>query len=282
MAYKTIFDTKPKRENTRAFCKRITMLLNSIKFYIGRYIYNDGKKMLNEMFKHNKLNKGYANIDDLLFEANPTYKSVFDLCESGHINENVIFANIDIIANCLYSFKEKNNASFYNKEEAHETIMIIFEAMNQYLLSCGYKLILIDEESKFSIIENEIVIDINEIKDEQLKKEIINFYDYRNATDIKEKKKILLNLIGDLESRKKDISELLGNDIANMFSNYSNNFNLRHDNINPEYKKYYNKTIAELKKNEILKWYDYIFVFMINTYINLDVLKKVNINGGYK
>ena len=57
---------------------------------------------------------------------------------------------------------------------------------------------------------------------------------------------------------------------------------MRHDNINPEYKKYYNKTIAELEKNEILKWYDYIFVFMINTYINLDVLKKVNINGGYK
>ena len=241
MAYKTIFDTKPKKENSRAFCKRITMLLNSINFCIDSYIYNDGKKMLDEMFKYNKLNKGYANIDDLLFEANPMYKTVFDLCEGGYIDENVILANIDIIANCLYSFDEKHNVSFYDREEAHETIMIIFEAMNQYLLSFGYKLILIDEESKFSIIENEIVIDINDIKDEQLKKEIINFYDYRNANDIKEKKKILLNLIGDLESRKNEISESLGNDIANMFSNYSNNFNLRHDNINPDYKKYYNK-----------------------------------------
>lgn len=100
--------------------------------------------------------------------------------------------------------------------------------------------------------------------------------------NLEEKRKIIVNLIGKLESRKNDISKVMGSKIADMFSNYANNFNLRHNNIDEDYKKYYNEKIAKMSKEEILEWWNYIFAFMINIYMSLDKLKDVNINDGYK
>lgn len=75
---------------------------------------------------------------------------------------------------------------------------------------------------------------------------------------------------------------MLGTKIADMFSNYANNLNLRHNNVSVDYKKYYNKSVAELNNEDILKWYDYVFAFMVNIYISIDKLKNININNGYK
>ena len=116
----------------------------------------------------------------------------------------------------------------------------------------------------------------------KLKSEIISYYDYKNVDDLEEKKKVIFSLISKLESRKNDISKIMGNKIADMFSNYANNFNLRHNNVDENYKKYYNKQIADMNEEEILKWWNYIFAFMINVYLNLNKLKDVNINDSYK
>ena len=115
-----------------------------------------------------------------------------------------------------------------------------------------------------------------------MRSDIISFYDYKNADDIEEKKKIILILIGKLESRKDEISEKFGSKIADMVGNYANNLNLRHININESYKKCYNKTVADLGEDELVNWYNYIFAFMINIYLNLDKVKNININNGYK
>lgn len=284
MAYKTIFDTKPKKENKNEFCKRLVRLLESIEFYSDHYVYNNGLKMLNIMFMNSKLNCGYANIDDLLSEADKPYANIFSLSDipSVDIDDEEILVNIDIITNCIVSFKGSNDCDFNDNFKAKQTIEIIFKAIREYLLCCGYKLIYDDDENRFFIIENEIAIDLEEIDDNKMKQEVINFYDYRIANDLDEKKKILLVLIGNLESRKNIIEAILGSNIASTFSNYANNFNLRHNNIEPSYKKYFNSSIANITKDELLKWYDYIFAFMINIYLSLDKLKDVNINNGYK
>ena len=65
-----------------------------------------------------------------------------------------------------------------------------------------------------------------------------------------------------------------------MYGNYVNNINLRHDNVTSGRK--YNKKVADLSDDELILWYDYIFVFLMNIYLNLDKLKDININGGCK
>lgn len=284
MAYTTIFKVKPKSKNKKEFCQRIVSLLDEVEFCSDGYVYNDGRRMLNAMFKYCKLNNGYASIDDLLNEADKPYASIFDLCEinNANIDDEEILVNIDILVNSLYDFKKTNDRYFYKESKAIETINILLKAVNQYLLSNGYKLEYDEDKEQVFIVDNEIAVDMEEIEDEKLKSEIISFYDYKNANDVEEKKKIMLILIGKLESRKNDIEKLLGSKIADMFSNYANNLNLRHNNVSESYKKYYNKEVADLSEEEIVKWYDYVFAFMINIYLSLDKVKDVNVNGGFK
>lgn len=284
MSYKTIFRVKPKKENKKEFCQRVVNWLNAIEFCSDGYVYNDGERMLNSMFKYSKFNNGYSNINDLLNEADKPYADIFQLCNMGNnnIDDEEILVNIDIISNCLYDFKKTEDRHFYSDRKAFETIEVMMKAINEFLLCNGYKLEYDNEKEQVFIIDSDIGIDIDEIDDKKIKSEIISYYDYRNANDIDEKKKIIVNLIGKLESRKNDISNIFGAKIADMFSNYANNFNLRHNNIDSKYKKYYNEKIAKLKDEDILKWWDCIFAFMINIYVNIDKLKEVNVNGGYK
>ena len=240
--------------------------------------------MLDFLFRHVAFNIGYTDIDDLLKEANNNYGNIFALCRQADedIWDNELLSNIEIIVNCFYSFEnnEYGYGYYYKKEKALKNIELLFNAIRAFLLSNGYKLV--EGENRLSIVENEIAIDIEDIEDEKIKSEIISFYDYKNANDIEEKKKIMLILIGKLESRKNDIEKLLGSKIADMFSNYANNLNLRHNNISESYKKYYNKAVADLSEEEIVKWYDYVFAFMINIYLSLDKVKNINVNGGFK
>lgn len=284
MAYTTIFEVKPKKENKKEFCKRIVRLLNEIYFYNDGCIDSNGHIMLNIMFKYSKLNNGYADIDDLLNESNKNYENIFNLCYMSNDNieiENVL-ANIDIIINCIYYFQKNAHRYFCREADALKIIDVIFKAINQFLLSNGYKVEYNDENKQAFIVQNEIAINIEDIEDKKLKSNIISFYDYKNSNDIEEKKKILLILAGQLESQKKDIKDLFGTKIQEMLNNYVNNLNIRHNNIDKEYKKCYNKTIAELSDEEMLGWYDYIFAFMLNIYLNLKKLKNININNGYQ
>lgn len=281
MNYKSIFDTKPNKNNKKAFCIRIVKLLNSICYCSSCCVYNDGEKMLDDMFRYNGLNNGYASINDLLKETNPSYKNIFDLMECSYIDEMAIFANIDIIANCIYSFVPNDDRYYYDNKNANEVIRVIFRAMQQYLLGWGYKLLLLKEKKQFFIVENEVDIDITDIKDNKIKNEVINYYDYKNMNDVDEKRKIILVIINDLEGKKSVIKEKLGKNIVGAYGNYANNFNLRHNNVTEIDEINYKKTIAELNNDDMLRWYDYIFSFMLNIYMNLEKVKSVNINNDY-
>lgn len=283
MAYTTIFKTKPKKENKTSFCIRICNLLSGIEILsVDNNTILCGMEMLNYLFKYSKYNNGYCDIDDLLNETNNSYGNIYDLCNQSDYNiwEDEILSNIEIIVNCFYQFNTNKYCRFWHQEESLKNIEVLFKAIRAYLLCSGYKLV--EGNDRLCIIESEIAIDVDLIEDEGLKSEVLSFYDYKNANDIEEKKKIMLILIGKLESRKDDIDKLLGSKIADMFSNYVNNLNLRHNNISVDYKKYYNKSVAELNDEDILQWYDYIFAFMINIYLSIDKLKNININNGYK
>lgn len=283
MAYTTIFKTKPKKENKTSFCIRICNLLSGIEILsVDNNNTLCGMEMLNYLFKYSKYNNGYYDIDDLLNETNNSYGNIYDLCNQSDYNiwEDEILSNIEIIVNCFYQFSTNKYCRFWHQEESLKNIEVLFKAIRSYLLCSGYKLV--EDNDRLCIIESEIAIDVDLIEDESLKSEVSSFYDYKNANDIEEKKKIMLILIGKLESRKDDIDKLLGSKIADMFSNYANNLNLRHNNISADYKKYYNKSVAELNDEDILQWYNYIFAFMINIYLSIDKLKNININDGYK
>jgi len=282
MVYKSIFGVKPKKENKKQFCKRVVSLLNGIGYVSNGYIYHDGLFMINDIFKYSDLNNGYVDVDDMLKECNPSYKNIFKLANDFVvITEEEILINTDIIFNCLYSFKGDHNRYFDDRDDALKTINILVTAIKEYLLTCGYKLSLNEEENRFYIMDNDIAVDVSEINDLRLKNDIMNYYDYRNAKDKEEKKRIIVALCDKLESRKIDISSKFGSKINDMIGSYVNNVQLRHDNSNEKNKSKYKKKVACLSDEQLIRWYDYIFSFLLNVYINLDRVDEINVDGGY-
>ena len=196
MAYTTVFKTNPKKENKNKFCGRLLDLLDEIEIENNDDEIINGQEMLDYIFKYSKMNAGYVDIEDLLKEANENYDNLVGMFmkEEFIIDDYEMLANIEIIVNCFYHFRENKSARFLKKEKALISIEILFNAIRAFLLSNGYKLV--ESENRLSIVENEIAIDIENIEDEKIKSEIISFYDYKNANDVEEKKKIMLILIG--------------------------------------------------------------------------------------
>lgn len=282
MKYKSIFGIKPKKENQKQFCRRIVSLLNDIEYVSNCYVYQDGQFMINDIFKYSKLNNGYVDVDDMLREYNPSYNNIFRLADDFiNITEEEILINIDIIYNCLYNFKGDSNRHFNNMDDAIKTINVLIKAIKEYLLSCGYKFSVNKDEDRVYIVNNDIAIDVNEIEDSKLKSDIMNYYDYRNANDKEEKKRIIVALCDKLESRKPDISSKFGSKINDMIGSYANNVQLRHDNSNEKNKSKYKKKVADLTDEQLIQWYDYIYAFLLNIYINLDKVEEINVDGGY-
>ena len=77
--YKSIFETKPNKENKRMFCNRICGLLNDIYVYGNNHKIIRGLDLLNYMFKESEFNEGFRDIDDLLYEYNCNYHNIFYL-----------------------------------------------------------------------------------------------------------------------------------------------------------------------------------------------------------
>ena len=283
MSYSTFSDVKPKSENKKAFCSRIVKLLDEIQFYDNGTIYNNGKRMLNTLFKYSKLNSGFSSIDDLISESENKFKDIFELSnlpDSFITKENILF-NIDIIVNCL-NFPQNKIRSFYNYSLAQENLEIILKAIKNYLLGNNLKLEYNEEKGQFFILPNNLVIDIENIENKKVKTDVINFYDYKNENNLDEKKRILFDLIFDLETKRKDISNLFGKNTSEILFSYANNINIRHNNCDESNKKNYRPKIKELNEEELKNWYNYILPFALNVYLNLDKLKNINVDNGYK
>ena len=282
MTYSSIFNTKPKKEDKSKFCDRICNLLDKIGFYDGNYVQRrDGMRLLNKIFLFSKLNNGYKDIDDLLTSSDINKKNLYKLKElnDDSITEDAILSNIEIIINCFYNNPYNENNLYSNVQDAKNIISVIITAIREYLLACGYKVEEDEENHKLIIVNLELSIDINNI-DSKIKFDILNYYDFKNKNNKDEKKKILVNLISELEPKREEIHKKLGKHTDKLYGSFSNNFHIRHNNI--EKGKDYHETIAKLSDEEICEWYDYIYSFMLNIYFNLDKLKDVKMDNSFK
>ena len=283
MTYGSIFDTKPKKENIQNFCARIVSWLNELEiFYNNEYI-TDGERIINLLFKYSKFNNGFSSIDDLLHEASYENENIFSLSKRQGYPIEIweVLPNIDIIINSLSFFENTEMLHYRDKVKSFRINYNIMKAIKGFLLSNGFRLEKKDNDKRIKIVENNACLNISSINNEKIKDDVLNFYDYKNSNDITEKQKIIVSIIHELEGKKQIISNILGKDIASIFSNYVNNFNLRHNNVTPN-QKYYHEKIASLSDREILEWWNYIFAFLINIYVSIEKLKDVNINNGYK
>lgn len=81
-------------------------------------------------------------------------------------------------------------------------------------------------------------------------------YDYRGfAGDIDKKRSMLVGMISLIEPKRKELDRVAKSLSGDLFC-LANNFNLRHNNIDPSDKGKYHQYIAEMSDSELEKWYD--------------------------
>ena len=81
-------------------------------------------------------------------------------------------------------------------------------------------------------------------------------YDYRGFEgDLGEKKSMLIRMLGEIEPKRKEL-ERLSRPLSSDLFFIANNFNLRHNNIDPSDRGKYRPHIAEMSDAELEGWYD--------------------------
>lgn len=277
MGYTSVFERKSSATRKQNFCKRMITFINMLKDSSGRV----GYAVLNKVFLTLPFNNGFTSISDLLNEIDSKYYTFSQMSDNPLLmDDESILANIDILVNCLIENKDELRVIFRYHNENYNTAGLIIKSCNEYLFSIGLKLEYSGE--KYEIIENDVTIDINKIENQDMKDDILTYYNYINKNSYKVKKEILTNIIIKLESNRTDIQKLFGKGIEQALFMYGNSLNLRHDNITSTNKGHYKPAVANLKEEELIEWYDYVYPLAINTYIYLKKLKDVNCTNDFK
>ncbi len=84
--------------------------------------------------------------------------------------------------------------------------------------------------------------------------------------NIEAKKGILLKLVELLEPKRKDLSNTLGSDLFFLI----NNFNIRHNNTDPNDKSKYKSKVAEMPADELEHIYDEVYQMCLLAFMELE------------
>ena len=199
------------------------------------------------------------------------------------IDDTTILVNIDVIINCLHYAKIHNIYSINDYGNNQKYMGLLDKVIDKLLLELGYKIVEDDKTYRLMIVSNDIPINIDEIPTENIAEDVLNFYDYKNALNVVGKRKILTNLIIQLEPMRDKIEDVFGSGMEKALFTYGNSFYLRHCNVDKiNNKRYFKPTIAKLTDDEFIEWYDFIYPIALMVYSKIDKLKEVNIKNDFK
>ena len=182
-----------------------------------------------------------------------------------------------LIRFCEYSY----NLAFANQQYLSNMFMMAMNQANQAYITqiktvietIGYM-----ENTKNGITDfvpkNQAAISVSEIIDPTLSYKVIEYNHHSMKGDLERKKATLLCLADKLEpqrARLRNFNSSLEDQVFFLF----NHVNLRHNNADPEGKKYI-PFVAGLKEDEIEQWYDDTYQMCLLAFLELDNEERKN------
>lgn len=113
---------------------------------------------------------------------------------------------------------------------------------------------------------------------EDISYKVIAYNHHSRQGDLEAKKDIIRKLAELLEPKRKTI-ERLNKDLKHNLFDLFNNFNIRHNNIDPTDLDHYNEYIAKMPKGELEDWYDETYQMCLLAFMELEYENK---KGGIK
>ena len=117
-----------------------------------------------------------------------------------------------------------------------------------------------------------IVVSESEYIPENLSYKVIEYNHHSMKGDLERKKQTLLTFADLLEPKRKDlesVDKLFTSDLFYAF----NNFNIRHNNIDPTGSKY-KKSVADLTTTQLEQWYDEVYQMCLLAFMRLEHIDR--------
>lgn len=150
--------------------------------------------------------------------------------------------------------------------------MFYIQHINKVIDAIGY---MKSEDDGFVIFveKNQAAISVSEIVPKEISYKVISYNHYSMRGDIDGKKAILLILANQLEPQEKKLNQIDATFKSELFFAL-NNFNIRHNNVDPSDKRYYKKAVAEMTDEELEHWYDETYQMCLLAFLRIDHLER--------
>lgn len=185
-----------------------------------------------------------------------------------HRDTNAFLTYIELIYNFWYMATAVVDA---NKDifEYFRPIDTLQELMDSCLSELNQKAYYFKDKEQCIIAEDSPqVTTAAEISEPEIALEIVRYNSNQLAGEIGEKKKVLLALAHELDTRKAELDGI-NKPLATCIFRALNNLNIRHDNCKPGTKNY-KKAIAEMPAAELEGKYDDLYQLILLAFLEMD------------
>lgn len=175
----------------------------------------------------------------------------------GNIKEENFLYYLQFILNMRYTMI-KQNKNYIIPENGNIVLLnipLILEKMNYTYQNFEDKVIIVKRNADVDSIVDKVPL--------SLAKRLLEYNDFRNENDIKEKREVLKAIDLHIENSKKEISGL-DNKLYNAIGTVVNEMGVNHA---------INKKFQNLTEPELIKWYDKCFLMMIHSIRALEINK---------
>lgn len=271
---KNIFEIAKANENIQKDIKRIIRLFNTEKVIVT------GQNTL--------LETNYILIDFIRSYCFSKWKNRGHCIDMQDYFETINYRHLEIYApndqECMllfvelvYNFWKLAYAKIGNdKIKCYQNFILLREILDDVLENLNYKTYYDEAKEQVLVIEDKPEITaVAEIVKEPIALDVIKYNHHTLKGNIELKKKILLALGADLEPKRKQLKTINSTLEDNIFR-ILNEFNLRHNNIDPQDNKNYHADIAALSSQQLEEWYDELYQMILLAYLALDNVERSN------
>lgn len=172
--------------------------------------------------------------------------------------------------NMLVGYVGSQHTSFYvsiNAQFLMQHILKVCDAIGYKQESEGSFTVFVEKNAVVSAVAESDLIPV------ELSYKLITYDHHSMRGDLEGKKTIILRLASLLEAKKSILHQVnpnLENDLFYIF----NNFNLRHNNCDSSVKGKYKPYIANMKKDDLEKWYDEAYQMCLLAFMEIEQAER--------
>lgn len=169
----------------------------------------------------------------------------------------------EYVYNFVLHFEDRFFYGQINKHFYLQYINKVIDAINYVQSSEGGLTIFVPKDN--------VVLLVSELENIQqnVSHKILAYNHHSMHGNIEEKKATLLILANQLEPLEKKLSQIDSTFKSELFYAF-NNFNIRHNNVDPSDKRYYNKIVADMSKEELEHWYDETYQMCLLAFLRIE------------